>query len=170
MKIYNILIIGNISSGKSYLIDNKLIHLKYFADYHIIKIDNYRKIYGDGTFAGEYLSLSYFFKDIENDNGSIIEFTGAGPNKHAVKQILLDSQYPTIVLYLCTELDKCIRQSQNKIWDTPYPWKINPLNIMSSVSEELENDWNVSFWNTFETLKSCNYDEIINYLERKFND
>ena len=63
-------VVGNISSGKSYFID-KIKPL--LPNYHILKIDEYRKSYCDGSLEKEIQMWIDFPNEIIKHNNVIVE-------------------------------------------------------------------------------------------------
>ena len=82
-----ILIIGNIGSGKTTL-GRKIQELTGFR---FVQIDELREKYLKNSISGEYLSLHKFLKEIEEHKDIILEFTGVGCHKYALKK----SKYKT---------------------------------------------------------------------------
>ena len=170
MNMMNIklLIIGNYSAGKTRLVE--LIH-KSWLKFDRSSIDKCRQRYGDGTFSNEFLSWSKFFEEIEYSKISqIIEFSGAGPKKHAIREALMRSDTKTIVIFLNTNLEICRERCQERVWDTPYPWKIDPLEVLEKIDNELHLDWENGFWKEFVSFRSNSYEDILNFLEVEIND
>ncbi len=169
MNRLKILIIGNISSGKSTLVD-KLSRLDELVDFEVVKIDEEREKYGDGSFSKECLSWYYFLDKIENERSMLIEFSGAGPYKHSIRQILNQSELKIIVIYVSTSLVKCIENSLDRDFNTPYPWKMNIDKAINSIQLELEYDWNDKFWHIFKTNILTDTEKLMKFIRSELYD
>lgn len=112
-----ILVLGNINSGKSHCIEKIT---KIFPKYQVIKIDDYRIRYGDGTIAKENYTVQQFITDALLIENCIIECTGLGLIGKRLKEAL--SQKFFIVLKIEEDLDICLERLKNKSFDDiPYP-------------------------------------------------
>lgn len=80
----NILLIGNICSGKTTAskILEKDLKMKHLC------IDDMRKIHCDGTQSGENKAWSEIFKMLEKEDNLIFEFSGTGRNVRTVQRYL----------------------------------------------------------------------------------
>lgn len=162
-----ILVIGNIGAGKSHLIKQILKEWNYFS---VIAIDEFRKEVGDNTFSSEYFAWYNLFKTIENEKQFVLEFTGAGPHKYAIRETLISSNSKTIVIYLATKSEICRKRNSNRFWDTPYPWRIKPNDIIEKIGNELFQDWTSNFWGSFIRFRSDHIPDIISFLRREIHD
>ena len=92
-----ILIIGNIGCGKTTLGN----YLSKRLGYKFVQIDEIRSSYlKDKKVSLEYLSLYYFIKAIEESDNLILEFTGVGCHKYAVKRAL-ELTGDTVLVIIC---------------------------------------------------------------------
>ncbi|QSB02017.1 hypothetical protein JWZ98_03380 [Methylomonas sp. EFPC1] len=76
-----ILLIGNISSGKSVI--GRLL-VDEFNNFEYISIDSIRKVYGDETAEAEEECKEIFLSKIHSTRDQIIEFSGGGKLREAV--------------------------------------------------------------------------------------
>ena len=142
MKFKNILIIGNLNSGKTSISRKLTISLSL----ETVSIDDLRRQYGDGSFSKEYLAWSKFFELIESEKPIIIEFSGAGMHKHPVKELLNRSNINWLIIYVSASYNDIIKRMENTKLETPYPWKISGFDNLKLIHNELENDWTNKFW------------------------
>ena len=91
-----ILIIGNIGSGKTTL-GKKIQEITGFK---FVQIDELREKFLNNSVSGEYLSLHKFLKEIEENENLILEFTGVGCHKYAIKKSL-ELNSDNIMIILC---------------------------------------------------------------------
>jgi shikimate kinase len=154
-----ILIIGNISSGKSSLA--KLL-LQNLSQFNYVAIDDLRTKHGDGSFHREYKAWSEFLKHCENQEQTILEFSGGGCHKTSIKEAI--SRFgKSLVIYSWCSVNKCLERSKSRKFDTPYPWSVGPVDVIDQINQELENDWKSYYWDFTDNFKvdnSRNFDQI----------
>ena len=141
-KITNMLVLGNISSGKSFFINRINSHFNF----KVLAIDDLRVKFGDGSFSKEYYCWLKVFESIERRSGIMIEITGAGPHKHAINQAIKQTNKNWLIIYLQCALSEIHNRLKSKNLDTPYPWKIAPEKIVDKIHIELEMDMQNRFW------------------------
>ena len=114
MKLF---VVGNISAGKSYFIEK----IKPFLpNYHVLKIDEYRKANCDGSLEKELKMWNDFPKEIMKYNDVIVELSGGGKVADNITNLLDENSF--LVIYVDTDSNTCIERSKNKNFnDTPYP-------------------------------------------------
>lgn len=114
MKIF---VVGNINAGKSFLVD-KLTSI--FQDYTVLKIDEYRKMYADGSFVREQETRKIFTQDILKYEDAIIEFSGG----QTISSLFIDQLEPNsfIVIEVIADIKTCIERIMDKDFsEIPYP-------------------------------------------------
>ncbi len=136
-----VLIIGNIGSGKSTIMEV----LQEMLGFKTVQIDKLRIEYSDGSFAGEYLAWSKFLEACENSLDMVLEFSGAGVHRHAVKQALSKSAFK--VIFVSTSVNTCLKRVNAVQPLTPYPWKSNINETIIWLDDELRKLINSNFWN-----------------------
>ena len=141
-KIENIIVIGNICSGKTVFIDRINNHFNF----NVVSIDGLRVNYGDGSFSKEYFCWTKLLESIEKESGTIIEITGAGTHKYAIKQAITLTNKNWLVIYLQCPLPEIKKRIKSKNFDTPYPWNVLPEKIVDKIQIELEEDFQNKFW------------------------
>lgn len=114
MKLF---VIGNISSGKSYVIEKIRALL---PNYLVLKIDEYRIKNCDGSLEQELQMWNSFPKEVLKHNDVIIELSGGGEvAKNIVKQL---EENAFLVLYVDADVQTCIERSKTKDFlRIPYP-------------------------------------------------
>jgi len=138
-----LLIIGNIGAGKTTL----GLSLQKETHLEIVPLDRLRQQYGDSTIVGEYLSYYQFLRACQNDSPSILEFTGAGFHKHAVRIAFQEGRHEIIVFYLSVSPGVCKERIRDRDWSNiPYPYSVEPEKVLLGVHRELETDWEHNFW------------------------
>lgn len=114
MKLF---VLGNINSGKSYLI-NRL--RKILPDYAVVKIDDYRIENCDGSLESEIQMWDSFPKEVMKYDDVIVELSGGGKVAENILSILEDNSF--IVLKLNTNVEECLKRVGNKDFSkVPYP-------------------------------------------------
>lgn len=139
-----ILVIGNICSGKSTLIN------QIGRGYRIVKIDDLRKAYGDGSFSKEYYCWSQFLEACEDNSDAILEFTGCGVHIHAIKEALSDKDLKMV--FVKSSSSTCQERAKRKEFDIPYPWKSDIFETIRLLDGELSSLISTSFWKVDLTL------------------
>ena len=114
MKLF---VVGNISAGKSYFIEKIR---PFLPNYHILKIDEYRKVNCDGSLEKELKMWNDFPKEIMKYNDVIVELSGGGKVADNITNLLDENSF--LAIYVDTDSNTCIERSKNKNFaDTPYP-------------------------------------------------
>ena len=106
MKIF---ILGNINSGKSYVI-TKLKNI--FPNYQILTIDNYRIKYADGSLEKELETRKLFADDILKYDNAIIEFSGGKTITDLFINELKVNSFIIIEVY--EDVNVCIKRIKDK--------------------------------------------------------
>src|SRR5271157_2539160 len=96
---FKILLIGNICAGKTTLGTS----LSQLIGVPLVALDDLRRQYGDGSIAGDYLAYYHFLLACASDAQTILEFSGAGPHKHAVRLALQESTCRCAIIFVDTE-------------------------------------------------------------------
>jgi len=146
----NILIVGNLSSGKT-SIANKLKEKRNTFEY--VSIDDLRREKSDGTYAGEFFAWSYLLNAVQHpsDDGTIIEFSGTGKNSWFVRESIRYSmeKYNAkwIVVYCLCEESILIERNKNRKNDVPFPYKFeNIISGIKFISSELSKRYSSNYW------------------------
>ena len=114
-------VVGNISSGKSYIVD-KIKPL--LPNYHILKIDDYRANNCDGTLEKELQMWKEFPNEVLKYNDVIVELSGGGRIAGNIVNQLEENSF--LVLFVKADSDICIERSKTKDFQrTPYPKEFN---------------------------------------------
>ena len=136
--------------------------------FNLCTIDDCRRLYGDGTVPGEYLALYHFLQGCLKKGDTILEFTGAGCHKYAIKKALEDSNDPVLVVFVKAAIPVCQKRIAPRQWDIPIPsWDFDLEKHLNFVEGELNSDYKKEFWTSsdgFTAIMSNNEHE--NDLER----
>lgn len=138
-----ILIIGNIGSGKTTL--GKKI--QEFTSFKFIQIDELREKFFEKKVSEEYYCLYEFLKAIENYDNIILEFTGAGCHKYAIKRALELSNDNIIIIH-CKNRDLSLikERLKHKELNENFPFNTDIEIHINFIKEELDNDSLEDFW------------------------
>ncbi len=138
-----ILIIGNIGSGKSTL--GKKI--QEITGFEFIQIDELREKFLNESISGEYYSLFRFLKYAESSENVILEFTGVGCHKFAVRRALELNNDPKLVILCKTRIFSTIQERiKSKKFNYKNPFGIKIENHIEYIENELEEDIIKKFW------------------------
>lgn len=137
-----ILVIGTLGAGKTAF--SKYISSRMGLPY--TGIDDCRRLYGDGTFTGEYRAWMEFIKVCGMPGGSVLEFSGGGPHVYAVRGALLHSGMPVYVVWLDPPLNVCIQRASARVQEVPAPYVWGDVNdstvlIYKEVKRSWEREW-----------------------------
>jgi hypothetical protein len=115
-----ILFIGTLGSGKTTLAEL----LSRDTGFPYASIDECRIRFGDGTMYGEERARDHFLEACSRPASGILEFSGVGPHAENVRNALIDSAMPVIIIWLVLPLDTCITRAlqRQKNIPAPYPW------------------------------------------------
>lgn len=139
-----ILIIGNIGSGKTTL-GKKIQEL---TGYKFVQIDELREKYLNNSVSGEYYSLHKFIKEIEDYENLILEFTGVGCHKYAIKRTFeLGNDNILVILCKTRNLDLILKRIDDKTFSYIHPFDLNPKEHSQYIRQELKQDLKDNFWN-----------------------
>lgn len=112
-----ILVFGNISSGKTTLLNR----LKEIVPFEVIAIDDYRRKYGNGSKEAEVIARENFLDAIEPNKNQFVECIGVGKVADTLYELLSHSDETIICLTLITPKEICKSRLENRIWDIPFP-------------------------------------------------
>ncbi len=175
----NVLIIGNISTGKTRIAEaliSKGFALK--SNYH--SIDNMRIEYSDGTMAGEFYAWANMLEVIQHPAdgaNNLYEFSGTGKNAWFVNECMeyaqIEHKANWLVLYCLCEKQELLNRIKDRVYTVPIPYKgLTPQKTLGYMSSELQKIYNKDFWcapeltvnTTSATAEEC-ADQIINHLK-----
>lgn len=175
----NILIIGNIAAGKTTLAD-KLIEAGFADREEYFAIDDLRREYGDGTYAGEFLTWSHMLRAVEfphpTKNG-IYEFSGTGKNawfvREAIKLSKENANANWRVVYCSCDSNTLKQRAEGRTYDVPIPYKFdNILQSINYIGNQIADKYNTNYWNSPEIVVSTDSksaDECANQIIEMFN-
>lgn len=138
-----ILIIGNIGSGKTTLSKK----IQEVIGYKFVQIDALREKYFEKKVSEEYYCLYEFLKAIEDNHNVILEFTGAGCHKFAVKRALELANDNTIIIHCKNrDLSLILDRLKYKELNENFPFNTDIENHIKFIKEELDDKTLESFW------------------------
>lgn len=128
----NIIIIGNICSGKTTLSKELEKELK---DYQLISIDNYRKKYNPyGLESREHYVHEYMIYDIEQANKIIYESTGASKK---FPEILAKIRGEKLIVKLICSQATCLARYHARNEKKIFPYKVKIENSIAHIEQKL---------------------------------
>lgn len=128
----NIILIGNICSGKTTL--SKELQKK-LSDYQLISIDDYRKKYNPyGLKSREYYVYEYMMYDIEQSRKIIYESTGASKKFPEILQKV--KRQKLIIKLLCSQ-QTCLARYQQRTEKKIFPYKLKIENSLAYIEQKL---------------------------------
>lgn len=172
---FKIFLIGNIGAGKSLIAK----WISQFSRYPIYSIDTIRIAVADGTVAGEYDAYSQFLRYIQNDGHCVLEFSGVGIHKHAVRYALKFSKNPYVIIYITSPPEQCLKKIHNTSHfdKIPYPFSIPVEKLIIRNDYELKQDKIDQFWMidsiphlilNFDNSRILTPDELLSNLKNRF--
>jgi shikimate kinase len=172
----NLLIIGNIASGKTSIAE-EFINQEYLDSNYYSSIDEWRKDLSDGTFAGEFMAWSRMLEAIQNaskDRNAVYEFSGTGKNAWFVREAIKLSKSQNganwRVIYCSCDSQVLKERCKGRKYDVPLPYKFS--NIESSISfigSELAERYNKNYWESPEIVVSTDKNSPQKCVEQILN-
>lgn len=178
MNQLNLLLTGNIGSGKSSICRELLRHgvteeFRYYA------IDELRRRFSDGSYGGEYYAWSLMFRAAQTEMSGLFEFSGAGRNAPIFREVMKESmdrgRLWCVVNCQC-HIDEIGERISEKPCDVPIPykqWKTHADKMESAEHAKMHIDAriNTDFWHCPEltvftdkySLEECTQ-QIISWL------
>lgn len=168
-----ILIIGTLGAGKTTIAKMMANNMEL----PFVSIDSFRQLCGDGTVTGEYRAWKSFIEMCERSEGSVLEFSGAGPHTYAVREALLNSGMPVILIWLDTPpkiSTMRILDRTNKV-PTPFPWG-DLHESANSIYKGIEKTWS-EIWTAKKEIRAAIfkndgtksiesiYDELLGFVD-----
>jgi len=139
-----ILIIGTPGSGKTTL----ATVLSRDTGFPYTSIDECRICYSDGTVAGEERAWDHFLVECRRPVPEILEFSGMGPHVEEVRDNLLLSKIPVLVIWLVLPHNTCIGRARKRKKEIPYPFPWAPLEYSLPLIEDgIDIAWGI-IWDT----------------------
>lgn len=162
--VKKILLIGNLSSGKTTL--GKTLSERLGFD--ILRIDDCRRRMSDGSVSGEYRAWTKFVEHCESDQNCILEFSGGGPHVFNIGRALELSGALIYLIWLDADLKECIARSKERTFDSPYPYDFGDLTeLILHIDHEIKLAW-TSVW-TKKGFRTLQIKEPENALPRTLN-
>jgi len=138
---------GNIGSGKTTL--GKAI--QEISGFKFIQIDEIREKYLKGKVSQEYYCLHEFIQAIETNNDLIMEFTGVGCHKFAVKRALeLSNDKIMIILCQTRNFDLILDHIGKKKFGYVSPFYSKIENHSQFIKQEIHDDLINNFWKSLD--------------------
>lgn len=132
-----IFVLGNINSGKSFLIDELQ---KKLPNYKILKIDEYRVQTCDGSLEAEVKMWSSFPEEVAKYDDVIVELSGGGKVAENILNKLEENSF--VVLKVNTKLETCLKRNMVKDFSkTPYPKEFStPIeDVIRKIDADIKN-------------------------------
>lgn len=146
----NYLIIGNISSGKSSI----ALELSKTTNGEIYSIDDMRKEFSDGTFAGEFSAWAKMLEVIQHpspNKDGYYEFSGTGKNAWFVRACIEYSQKnhkaQWAAVYCSCDKAELLNRSKDRKYNIPIPYKFDGVaGSIAFMSKELQERHGCNYW------------------------
>ena len=91
--------------------------------------------------------MYYFIKAIEEHENLILEFTGVGCHKHAIRRALeLTGDSSLVVICKTNDLDTLKKRIQSKKYGYKNPFDIDIYKHVEFIQKEIESDIHSGFW------------------------
>lgn len=138
-----ILLVGLPASGKTFLSRALARHLGL----PVLRVDDQRRLIGDGTVAGEYAARSAFLSACGSLDDVIVETAGLGTHRVALRQALASRFTPLLIATVwCDEALRVERLGQRHV-DVPHPdWGLAPTWGAERQAATLREDVAGGFW------------------------
>ena len=139
-----ILLISTLGSGKTTLAE--LLARDYCIPF--ASIDACRVRYGDGTMDGEDCAYDHFLARCKKPGPCIIEFSGIGPHVRDVRDALIQSGTPVMVVWLVLPEIVCITRTKRRRKTIAFPYfPAPPESAVPAIHAAIEKAWK-TLWST----------------------
>jgi predicted kinase len=139
-----ILLIGTLGSGKTTLAE----YLTRDTGFPYASIDECRIRYADGTMAGEDTAWDRFLELCSMPGSGVLEFSGMGPHAREVRDTLVQSATPILVIWLALPADVCITRARQRKKTVPFPYPLAPVEYaVPAIHAAIEDAWD-TIWST----------------------
>lgn len=159
MKLF---VLGNINSGKSYII-NKF--QKNLPSYKVLKIDEYRKETCDGSLEAEMKMWLSFPEEVVKYDDVIVELSGGGKVAENILKELEENSF--VVLKVNADLETCLKRNEIKDFSkTPYPKEFStPIDaVIRKIDTDMNNGSIERLWNKaikiFDVESNCDISKL----------
>ena len=136
-----ILLLGNIGSGKTTI--GKILADK--PGWEFVEIDEFRRVFGNGTPEFEQIARKHFFNSISPGRDQIIECTGFGEVGSELFRKLSVFNEPIVVVLLTTSTEICLLRTAARLWNIPFPQPLNDVeNKIEKINDclpDIQNQW-----------------------------
>ncbi len=139
-----VLLIGTLGSGKTTLAE--LLARAFFIPY--ASIDACRVRFGDGTMTGEDCAWEHFLKLCKMPGPYVLEFSGMGPHAREVRDTLVQSATPVLVIWLVLPADICRARARQRKKTVPFPYPLAPVEYAVPAIHAATGDAWDTIWNT----------------------
>lgn len=150
----NILIVGNISTGKTSI--KNALQAKGFisSDDQYHSIDNLRLDCSDGTMAGEFYAWANMLEAVQHPHpsgNSVYEFSGTGKNAWFFRECMKYSQEhhnaKWLVVYCLCDRNEIVRRVGQRDKMIPIPYKgLTPMKSLDFIGDDLKKKFGTGYW------------------------
>lgn len=157
-----ILFFGNIGAGKTSVITK----LNSLISWKIIAIDNYRRVYGDGTMEGELKAKHFFLNAIDKNENQIIECLGLGKVSEELFDLIIKTNQDEIIcVILKVPIEVCLKRIKKRVWDIPFPKPLETIYpLIDKMDIRIKNNEIEKLW------INCPNVKIISCKNMNYND
>ncbi|MCZ6688104.1 MAG: tyrosine-protein phosphatase [Planctomycetota bacterium] len=138
-----VVLVGLTASGKTVLSRQ----LSLALDLPVFRGDDFRRLLGDGTVAGDYRARSAFIQSCATAERGIFEFSGVGAHRVAVRHALLEHGGPVRVVTVWCDEEVRRQRLSARVLTVPRPdWGLSPTHDAGRQIERLRRDHANGFW------------------------
>lgn len=157
----NVLVIGNIASGKSSVAE-ALVKLGFTTKDNVFSIDTFRQQYSDGTYAGEFFAWAKMLQVIQYPTPNancIYEFSGTGKNawfaREAIKLSKVKAKANWRTVYCSCDTSVIKERCIGRVYNVPLPYKFGDIgDSIRFIGDELSKRYNTNYWDCPELVIS----------------
>lgn len=161
-----IVVIGNICSGKSSLVNALRTRYKELTP---LILDDYRRKYGDGSKEGENEAFAQLVAASKAAHLGVAEMTGAGKNYAYYLGELRKAHKRILIVKLEAETKLLMKRLENRENEpVPLPWQLDPFYSIATLSNRLPEVYSDYTYNTAEKSAHEIVAELATVIETKF--
>jgi deoxyadenosine/deoxycytidine kinase len=164
-----VIVLGNIGVGKSTILNSLSV---YYPEAVKIQIDDFRRLYGNGSYEKEQKCKAIFLKSISIDDSlQFIELTGIGELGIDVIEKLRGCKCHVLLVCLYASKEIIFERLKKRKWDIPFPYGLEKVEgTVNKIQDSFEAGLFMSFFKKIDNSHFiCLHNSIDKSIEENTN-